>query len=146
VALPEREFGVRKKWDGIVKLGEKSFQFKHPKRVGPAGKKALRELIKRERHIIAGIRALADIADETAREEEAERLEAQHRELNLDHLAIYLGQEARAELAADEENYPADELALVLKFVMESKAADQPSDPLGSESLATWTGTSSLPV
>ena len=37
---------------------------------------------------------------------------------NLDHLAIYLGQEARAELASDEENYPPTELALLLKFVM----------------------------
>ena len=146
MALPEREFGVRNKWDGIAKIGGVSFQFKHPKRVGPSGKKALRELIKRERRIIAAIRGLADIQDEDAREQEAERLEAEHRELNLDHLAIYLGQEARAVLAADEENYPADELALLLKFIMESKAADQPSDPLGSESLATWTGTSSLPV
>lgn len=146
MALPEREFGVRDKWDGVAKLGGKVFKFKHPKRLSPAGKKKLKSLLGRERKIIDAAKQLVAIDGDDARDEAADRIETEHRELNLDHLALYLGDVARAELASDEENYPADELALLLKFIMESKAADEPLDPLGSESQVTLIGTSSLPA
>lgn len=144
--LPERDFGVRDKWDGVARLNGKPFKFKHPKRVGPSGRKRLRDLARRERQLIEEIRRVAEIPDEAEREAEADRVESEHRKLNIDHLGIYLGDAARDELLSDEENYPADELAVLLKFIMDSKGGDQAADPLGSESQVTLIGTSSLPA
>lgn len=139
--VPIRSFGVRNKVDGRIQIDGKLFSFKNPKRVGPVIKKAIRALSEREQQLIAEVKK-TDPNDFDA----VEALETKYRNMTLEHLALFLGEEAREILAADEENYPLDELLELMRHITVTTHDGESEDPLAEELPATLIGTASLPA